>query len=250
MIPELTQYELSKALDSVAAEAVASLARAEPPVDALQLACDLGLQVAWDANQAGRGRVVRLRSFTDHAERASILVRPEERRERLQWAVAHELGELCSAQVFDLLAVDPREAPPGAREMIANQMAGRLLLPRRWFLEAATSCGWDLAELKSRFGTASHELIARRMLDFAPLVTITIFDHGQRTFRRANTPIRAPSLIRIEAEAWRDAHELGHRAIRSNSMCRVQAWPVHEPGWKREILRTLWRADEDLEALL
>ena len=40
--------------------------------------------------------------------------------------MAHEIGETCACQVFDRLSVDPREAPPGARETVANQLAGRL----------------------------------------------------------------------------------------------------------------------------
>jgi hypothetical protein len=31
-------------------------------------------------------------------------------------------------------------------------------------------------------------------------------------------------------------------------LCRVQAWPVHEPGWKREILRSEWHALDDEQA--
>ncbi len=250
MVPELTQYEFSKTLDGVAAEVIATLERAEPPVDALKLARGMGLSVAWDPMQTGRGRIVRLRGYTHQADQASILVRPDERRERLQWAVAHEIGEVCAVQVFDRLGVDPREAPIGSREMVANQLAGRLLLPREWFLDAATSCGWDLFALKSRFTTASHELIARRMLDCAPPVSITIFDHGRCTFRQGNTSGRRRPLVRRESDAWREAHEIAQPVVQSDSLCRVQAWPVHEPDWKREILRTLWHADEDLDALL
>ncbi len=112
--------------------------------------------------------------------------------------MAHEIGELFADRVFDELGVDPREAPSGARETVANQLAGRLLLPREWFGEAGAECGWDLFELKERFATASHELIARRMLDFPPSIGITIFDNGRRTFRRGNLPNRMPPLVPLE----------------------------------------------------
>jgi hypothetical protein len=247
MLPELTPEEFSAALDSVAADVVAALPDAAPPIDAVDLARSLGLAVAWDDRQHGRGRIVRLRGFAGTEARESILLRPDPRRERLQWAVAHEIGEAFACEVFQQLGVDPREAPAGAREMVANQLAGRLLLPEPWFGVDGLNCGWDLFELKSRFQTASHELIARRMLDFRPPVVITIFDHARRTFRRGNMPGRLPSLLPIELSAWQGAHRSGHPVAASNHLCAVRAWPVHEPDWKREILRTTWLAGEDFE---
>lgn len=245
MLPELTQDEFSLALDAVAGGVIA-LGDVGPPVDAVRLARALDLAVAWDAAQPGRGRIVRLRGYAGAKEQGSILVRPEPRPERLQWAVAHELGEACAFQVFDHLGVDPREAPAGAREMVANQLAGRILLPRRWFGEEGRRCGWDLLALKARFATASHELIARRMLDFAVPIAITIFDHGRRTFRRGNLPGPIRELAPLELAAWRSAHDAAKPAIEADSACRVQAWPVHEPDWKREILRTEWFGSDDM----
>jgi hypothetical protein len=247
MLPELTQEELSQALDDVAEEAISLAGNLEPPVDALRLARGLGLTVTWDERQQGRARVVRLGELSDMAT-GSILVRPDPRPERLQWAVAHEIGETCALDVFDRLGVDPREAPSGTREAVANQLAGRLLLPQRWFAEAGAGCGWDLFQLKSRFSTASHELIARRMLDFTVPLAITIFDHGRRTFRRGNTGRRLPPLLPVELAAWRAAHETGGAVVETGPLCRVQAWPVHEPDWKREILRSEWHALDDDQA--
>jgi Zn-dependent peptidase ImmA (M78 family) len=245
MLSELTQEELSIALDAVAGEAIAALPDDRPPMDALALARALRLSVAWDEQQSGRGRIVRLTEFAGTPSRGSILLRPDPRPERLQWAVAHEIGELFSNRVFAELGVDPREAPAGARETVANQLAGRLLLPRTWFAEAAADCGWNILELKRQFATASHELIARRMLDFPPTIGITIFDNGRRTFRRGNLPNRMPPLVPLERAAWQQAHETGEPALKSDYHCHVQAWPIHEPEWKREILRTEWLAESD-----
>jgi len=245
MLPELTQDEFSAALDAVAASVIAVLGDVGPPIDALELAKALNLAVAWDTEQQGRARMVRLRGFGKATAQGSILLRPDPRRERLQWAVAHEIGEDCAVQVFDHLGVDPREAPGSARESVANQLGGRLLLPRDLFGAAGRDCNWDLPTLKSQFGTASHELIALRMLDFPPRVVITIFDQGRRTFRRGNLPSRAPALTAPEMAARIAANETGQLAIESNAACSVQAWPIHEPEWKREILRAEWLADDD-----
>jgi hypothetical protein len=247
MLPELTQDEFSAALDAVVADVLDVVAVGGPPIDALAVARSMGMAVAWDDRQQGRGRIVRLRGFADQRAQASILLRPDPRRERLQWALAHEIGETCACQVFDRLGVDPREAPPGARETVANQLAGRLLLPRQWFARHARDCGWDLFELKRRYATASHELIARRMLDFAPRVIITIFDHARRTFRRGNMPL-APPLGPLELAALRTAHQQATSAVEANHACRVQAWAIHEPDWKREILRTEYHAGEEGDA--
>lgn len=247
MLPELTQDEVSAALDAVAASVLDALGVVAAPIDALALARSLGLAVAWDSAQQVRGRTVRLRASGGGQPRGSILLRPEPRRERLQWAIAHEIGETCAVQVFDRLGVDPREAPTDARETVANQLAGRLLLPRAWFAADARDVGWDLFELKRRYSTASHELIARRMLDFEPSIIITVFDHGRRTVRQGNLPRRPPPLVPCELAAWRAAHEQSRQTIEELPTCRVQAWPVHEPDWKREILRTQCHAYEDID---
>ena len=128
---------------------------------------------------------------------------------------------------------------------MANQLAGRLLLPAAWFLQDGRVTGWDLFELKAHYATASHELIARRMLDFEPPIAITVFDHGQRTFRRGNMPGRLSALLPLEQLAWHTAHEHALPATEADATCRVEAWPVHEPDWKREILRTDWHDSGD-----
>lgn len=243
MLPELTPDEFSAALDAVAADVHLHHASPDAPIDALALARAMGLAVAWDRRQRGRGRTARLAGRSGDGTRESILLRPDPRRERLQWAIAHEIGELYACQVFDRLSVDPREAPPAAREAVANALASRILLPRDAFARDGRSCGWDLLELKSRYPSASHELIARRMLDFDSPVIITVFDHGRRTFRRGNLPFRLPPLGELELAAWRVAHEQSVATVEADFARRVQAWPVHEPDWKREILRTEWLAD-------
>ena len=130
-----------RVLDAVAAELLALLPESERPIDALHLARALGLAVAWDERQFGRGRIARLAGHAGRRTQGSILLRPEPRRERLQWAIAHEVGELCADRVFERLSVDPREAPPAAREAVANRLASRLLLPRDSFARDGRETG-------------------------------------------------------------------------------------------------------------
>ncbi len=237
MLSEIATEEFAAALDAVAGEVLNEAVWVTPPIDCLQLARRLGVEVAFDSRQAGRGRFVDLRSIASLA-RESILLRPEPRPERVQWAVAHELGEKFAHRVFAALGVDPREAPRGARETVANCLAGRILLPSDRFGRDARACGWDLAGLKARWATASHELIARRMLDFEPWIVITVFDNGRQTFRGANRYCRKPELAAGEIECRRLVASQGLPQTVEKSGYRVQGWPIYEAQWRREILRT------------
>ena len=199
MLPEFTDVDLATALDAVVEQVLNIVGIDRPPVDAFAVAHTLGMEIAWDSSQAGRGRIVKLNSHTaGRPPQVSILLRPEPRSERRQWAVAHEIGEALAWQVFEEIGVDPREAPPDTRERVANHFAGRLLAPTCFLGDDAAECGWDLFHLKSSFSTASHELLARRMLDFSVPIVMTIFDLGQVTFRRTNIDGPLPPISAVE----------------------------------------------------
>jgi Zn-dependent peptidase ImmA (M78 family) len=238
MLSCITAEELAGALDAVAAELLDRAGVDRPPVDALWVAQAVGLTVATDDEQQGRARYVRLRGLRGRASRPTILLRPEPRPERRHWAVAHEIGEHAAHRIFHRLGVDPRTVSPKAREGVANQMAGRLLLPTAWFAGDAAAADWDLLALKARYPSASHELIARRMLELAAPAIISIFDHERLSFRRSNVPGRAPPPTRDEIACWKAVHRRGRPYEIAEGMARIRGWPVHEPGWKREILRT------------
>ncbi len=233
MLPEITTEELSHAMDSVAWGLLADSGTCGPPIDAFELARTLGITVARDDRQTGRARYVRLRG-----RRPTILLRSEPRDERQHWAVAHEIGEHAAHRVFGALGVDPREAPHGTREAVANCLAGRILLPAEWFTRDARECNWDLLALKVCYRTASHELIARRMLEFDSPVIISIFDHREVSFRRSNLPGRVPPPSSAELQCWRSVHDANRPDQTHDGTRLVHGWPVHEAGWKREILRT------------
>jgi hypothetical protein len=238
MFPELTREELAAGLDRVVEEVLQEAGVRQPPVDAMGVAGALGIAVALDEGQEGRARYVRMSDRRSGRSRAAILVGPEPRLERRHWAVAHEIGEHVAWRVFARWGVDPRETDGNAREVVANHLAGRLLLPTDWFAADAVGCGWDLLKLKARYGTASHELIARRMLDCRPPVVISIFDQRRLSLRRSNLPGRVPPPSPAEMECWQAVHR-GHCTPEVGSEgLRVRGWAIHEDGWKREILRT------------
>ena len=237
MLAEVTCEDYTRCLDEVVSDVLAAAEITAPPIDAFSIADRLGIIVAVDDRQLGRARCARLNAAS--REQPTIFVRSEPRVERGQWSVAHEIGEHWSERVFAKLHINPLEAPAGSREKVANLSAARLLLPTPWFRRAAEHSDWDLFQLKRKFSTASHELIARRMLDFEPPVAIAVFDHGRLTFRRAN-------LLGMTALSPPE-HACRERAARTNRTSRnetsrivVTAWPIHEPEWRREILRTLY----------
>jgi len=245
MLSEITPQDFSASMDAVAMEVLDEAGIDGPPVDAVTIARRLGITIARDDRQRGRARYVRLRDARGREPRPTILLRPEPRWERRHWAVAHEIGEHVAHRVFARLSVDSRETAADARESTATHLASRILLPGPWFRVDGPACDWDLLELKSRYTTASHELIGRRMLDLQPPVIVTIFDHGRVYFRQSNVFGRVPPPSSGEMACWRTVHSRGDPHQSSDGLRTVQAWPVHEPGWKREILR----AEVELEAL-
>lgn len=236
------QNELTDVIDDTVAAILRRGGVKRPPVNAVELARRLGFHVLWDDHQAGRARVAAVRSGPGRRPRPAVFLRREPRPERIQWAVAHEIGEQFSAEVCRRLRIDAAE-PADSREQIASALATRLLLPGKWFCSEAAELDFDILRLKTRFATASHELVARRLLDLPMPVLITIFDHGKLAFRRWNLPRRPPPIFPIEEQLWRRAHESG-QATHNAGPPRIDVWPIHEPGWKREILR-LELADDD-----
>ncbi len=244
MLSEIPADEFAAALDACASDVLWEAGVAEPPVDATLVAERIGLVVARNDALTGRGRLVELADPRGgSAGQGTIVVGLAERPERLQWAVAHEIGESVAYRVFAALGVQPDTAPENAREQVANHLASCLLLPRGWFAVDGPECKWDLLALKQRYSTASHELIARRMLEMSPPIVITLCDLGSVRWRRTNAGSRPPRLLPEESTVWRESHQSGEPASATldpttTGLETVHAWPIHEVEWKREILRS------------
>jgi hypothetical protein len=243
MLSEIPDDEFAAALDACAAEVLWEAGITGPPGDAIAVAEGLQLVVTRDYSMSHRGHFVRLADCEANGGGVgAIVVGLAERPEREQWAVAHEIGESIAYRVFERLGVAFDEALPTARELVANRMASALLLPRRWFAVDGRERDWDLLELKERYCTASHELIARRMLEMRPPIVITVCDQGKVYWRRSNVASRPPDLLPEERAIWRSVHQTGlpmcERLDAETGLERVCCWPVHEPDWKREIIRS------------
>ena len=243
MLSEIPIDELNAALDACASETLWEAGIDSPPVDAVVVAEALNLVVARDYSMPNRGRFVRLADWQGGSGgQGTIVVGAAERPEREQWTVAHEIGESIAWRVFERLGVAFDESLPTARELVANRLASALLLPRRWFAADGRELDWDLLELKERYDTASHELIARRMLEIRPPIVITVCDQGRVYWRRSNVTARPPDLLPEERAVWRDVHQTGlpacDRLDAETGLEEVRCWAVHEQDWKREIIRS------------
>jgi Zn-dependent peptidase ImmA (M78 family) len=243
MLSEIPDEELAAALDVCASEGLWEAGITEPPVDAFAVAHAIGIVVTRDESVPYRGHFVRLAEREDGGGgQATIVIGQAERPEREQWAVAHEIGESVAYRVFERLGFRFDDALPTARELVANRLANAILLPRRWFVRDGREMDWDLYGLKEQYETASHELIARRMLEMRPGVVISVCDQGRIYWRQSNVTARPPEMLAEERAVWRDAHTTGlpidEFLDMESGLSRVRCWPVHEEGWKREILRS------------
>ncbi len=242
MLTEIPTEQFSTTVDEVARAVLAEVDWYRPPVNLLEVADRLNLVVARDDTMDVRGRFVNLGTQCSSMS-GTILVADDPRPERTQWSVAHEVGESIAHRVFVRLGVSLSDIPPAGRERVANQLASRLLLPRDWFADDGESVGWDLFALKRIYSTASHELIARRMLEMSSTVIITMFDQGALQWRQSNSAGQPPQLTAAESDVWRAAFETGHASECDDhelpeGITQVRSWPVHEPGWRREFVRT------------
>jgi hypothetical protein len=238
----IDHLECEQVLDTAVEELLSRLEVYGPPVDAFHLARRLELNVVIDAQQAERARLV---AWMDRRapERQTIFVRPDPRPERLQWSIAHEIGESQSAAIARALFLTPDELAGGVREHLANRFASHLLLPTDWFRSDFEQTDGNLFALKQIYSTASHELIARRMLDFETSQIITVIDNDRVTWRESNCG-RTPSLFPLEHICRRAAQNQGQATAREDFLATVQVWRIIEPDWIREILRTCLHGED------
>jgi Zn-dependent peptidase ImmA (M78 family) len=229
---DLPREELIQKVDRFVDDLLDAAGIQEPPVDAIDLAQrHLGMVVCLDRKQPQRGRAQR------SAKGRLIYLRPEPTEERHQWTVAHEIGEHLKPSLLKHFGAEPGQTPPMAGESLANLLAYHLLVPRRWFADDAPHLEYNLLELKKRYKTASHEVIAWRFLDLPSPAIVTIIDNDHIYRRRSNAWPTHRHLEPAEEECQRYVHYYSRPKIVQKDQWTVQGWPVHQPDWKREILR-------------
>jgi Zn-dependent peptidase ImmA (M78 family) len=234
MFEDLPREEVLAKIDDFVAGLLRAAGVQEPPVDAIKLAQGhLGMTVCLDRRQPSRGRAQR------SGGKQQIYLKPEPTEERHQWTVAHEIGEHVKAQVLQRLGIDPNETRAMVGESLANLFAHHLLVPACWFASDSASLAYDVLELKQRYRTSSHEVIALRMLDLPEPAIITIVDNGHIYRRRSNSWRVRKVLEPVETLCQRYVNHYSRPAVRREDGWTVHGWPVHQADWKREILRSV-----------
>jgi Zn-dependent peptidase ImmA (M78 family) len=238
MIEDLPREEVLATVDNYVEELLRAAAIEKPPVDAIQMAQGhLGMVVCLDTRQAARGRAQRA------AGKPIIFLKPEPTVERHQWTVAHEIGEHLKAALLQRLGADPAQTRALAGESLANLFAHRLLVPACWLGGDARLVDYDVLELKQRYSTASHEVIALRLLDLPEPSIITIVDNDHVTKRRSNAwPVRR-ELTPVEKKCQHYVNYYSRPNTMRDDGWTVYGWPVHQTDWKREILRSVVETD-------
>jgi Zn-dependent peptidase ImmA (M78 family) len=243
MFEDLSRDEVTAAVDRAVQELLEAAGVTAPPVDAIALAQrHLGMIVCLDRRQNQRGRAQR------SAGHKQIFLRPEPTEDRHQWTVAHEIGEHLKVALLQRLQLAPEQTRAMAGESLANLFAYRLLVPTCWFAEDAPACGYEVPELKKRYATASHEVIAWRFLDLPEPCIVTIVDNDHIHRRRSNAWRVRRRLEPAEAACQRYVNYYSRPRVVQENGWTVQGWPVHLADWKREILRSVVDADVLAEA--
>jgi IrrE N-terminal-like domain len=234
MLDGLERDEIVAVVDRKVIDLLDRAGMKSPPVDALRIAQQtLGMVVCLDRQQRSRGRAQR------SGGQRQIYLRPEPSEERHQWTVAHEIGEHLKTELLHGLGVDVEQTRVMTGESLANLLASRLLVPQVWLAADAAEARYNVHALKDRYRTASHEVVALRLLDLPEPCLITILDNGHIYRRRSNA---WPCRRALEAPE-RMCQEYVHRFSRpyrvQDGRWTVHGWPVHQVDWKREILRSV-----------
>src|SRR5262249_45745518 len=177
----LDREDVVATVDRMVEELLEAAGVTQPPVDAIVLAQrHLGMLVCLDRRQNQRGRAQRA------GGRKQIFLRPAPTAERHQSTAAHEVGEHCKSALLERLGAGPGATRPMAGESLAKLFAYRLLVPTCWFAADAPAHDYDVLELKQRYRTSSHEVIAWRLLDLPEPCVISILDNDHVSRRRSN----------------------------------------------------------------
>jgi Zn-dependent peptidase ImmA (M78 family) len=229
-----TREEVLEKVDASVEDLLRAAGWEGPPVDAIALAQrHLGMIVCLDRRQQQRGRAQRA------AGRKQIFLRPEPSEERHQWTVAHEIGEHLKVALLQRLAVNPELTGVMAGESLANLFANRLLVPTSWYADDARSAGWDLLQLKQKYRTVSHEVLAMRFLDLHEPCVVTVVDKDAISKRRSNAWPPGKELEPSELKCQQYVNQFSRPTVVREAGWTVQGWPVHSSDWKREILRSV-----------
>jgi len=232
VIEDLARDDVVQCVDRFVQELLTQAGVEGPPVDAVALARHLGLDLD-ESRRRGRKK--------PSGEEAPRAATPEAQ----QWDAAQAIGEHYKATLLERLGFAPDEKRPLLGESLSGLFARHLLVPGAWFASDAPSCGYDLLQLKDRYRTATHEVIAFRLLDLPEPCIITVVEDDRVHRRRSNAWPVKKRLEPAEAECRRCVTHDGEPQVVRSGAWTVWGWPVWQGGRNREILSSV----VDIDAL-
>lgn len=171
------------------------------PVDAFDLAAELGLPVKWVPGAHGYRIGPRL------------FVPTNARLARIHGVLAHEIAHV----LLDQHGISQSERA-------ACYLGAALLVPRR-LLARQLRAGWDLHGLMALHANASAELLGRRIVDVQD-ASFAVYDAGRLRYRIGRHDERERSLV--------------ERALSTGEPERLDdlhgAWPIIDGRWRRVIV--------------
>jgi hypothetical protein len=267
--------EAAELLDRIVENLLKKCRIDQPPIEPKKIADRLGILYNETDLDGRRGQSFRRRG------RQHVEIHHEDRPERKNFALAHEIMELELKKALD----DPKEA-----HRWANLGASFLLMPTPWFREQCFQGGFDIALLKKAFSTASWEAVALRTLNFSESI-ISVVDAtpvaslpvpgrkptgktssdsaaggspssripGGRltakvTRRKSSCPFYMPKKLSDEETQVVEEILRTRRPLKRHfPSCEVAGYPVFEEEHRRVILRTTldesaeptWRSSQE-----
>ena len=233
MSDDLTREDLHLNADRLVEDLLAAAGVTQPPVDALVVARHLGMTIREESPGESGGRPKR------GAVAGVLILIAGASEEARQWTAALVVGDRLKPELMRRLGLDPASRRPLTGESFTDLIARRLLTPTAWFADDARASSWDVPAIQRRYATATLELAAWRLLDLTEpcIITIVEGDHVQR--RRSNAWRVNKTLRPAECECQRYVHHYSRPRVVAADGWTVQGWPVHQPDWKREILRSV-----------
>lgn len=231
---DVARSEVLAAIDRLVDDLLSHSGVTQPPVNAIELAKKLGLQVRFDERDGRRGK---------SQLNSSLALKPEASEETRQWAAARAIGQHYKKEVIGRMNAGD-DAPRIAGESLSNLFAYHLLVPGSWLADDVKAIGYDLPALKERYPTAAHEVIAWRFLDLPEPCIVTIVDNDVVSRRRSNGVRVTRQLSAPERQCQRYVNHYSRPRIVQAQGWTVQGWPVHRTDWKREVLRSTVEEDE------
>jgi hypothetical protein len=216
---DLPREDVLAAIDRTVDDLLAVAGISGPPVDAVALARQLGVEVE-PVRTPQRTRPV-----------------PQPSAEQQQWSAAQAVARSRKAELLGRLGIETGAARGLAGGTLTNLCAQHLLTPAGWFARDSHRCGFDLLTVKEQYRTAGCELIAWRWLELPDPCVVAVVVEGRVQKRRSNSARAGKTLSAAELECLRAVEGAGKpRDVRRDGWT-VQGWPVPPGGARRVILR-------------